>query len=362
MESFVPLLPWVIAAAALAVLAIALARRRGDPATAQRLDQLTAQQMALQGEMARQIQAQERALTGALHGRLDAMSQRMAENMEKTTKQTEGAIGAVRERLAAIDQAQKNITELSTKVVSLQDILSNKQARGAFGEIQLKDIVSQALPPAAYEFQAAIGDGRRVDCLIRMPNPPGSIPVDAKFPLEAYHLLRGAADEAARLQAARAFAVAVRKHIQDIAARYIVAGETAEAALMFLPSEAVYAELHANHPAVVAESYQSRVFIVSPTTLWATLNTMRAVLQDVKMREQAGAIQKEVGLLMQDVSRLDDRVGKFLTHLRQSDEDIRQIRISTEKIASRSERIKSLDLEDEPTPLAPPAPRLVREN
>ncbi|TAN59845.1 MAG: DNA recombination protein RmuC, partial [Magnetospirillum sp.] len=204
--------------------------------------------------------------------------------------------------------------------------------------------VKGVLPPSAYEFQAALGEGRRVDCLLKLPNPPGPIAVDAKFPLESYHALRNARDEAERVQAGRAFATAILKHVRDIAERYIVPGETAESALMFLPSEAVYAELHANFPDVVEKSYRAKVWIVSPTTLMATLNTVRAVLKDARMREQAGLIQKEVRLLLDDIVRLDDRVAALGKHFDQASEDIRQIRISTDKVTKRADRIEEVQM------------------
>ncbi|MFQ5466696.1 MAG: DNA recombination protein RmuC, partial [Kiloniellaceae bacterium] len=245
-----------------------------------------------------------------------------------------------------------------------QDILANKQARGAFGEIQLRDLVEAILPPSAYAFQETLSNNRRADCLLRLPNPPGPIAVDSKFPLESYYALRDAADEAATTLARRAFAGAVRKHIQDIAGRYIVPGDTAESALMFLPSEAVYAELHANFRDVVEESYRARVWIVSPTTLMATLNTIRAILRDVRMREQAGLIQIEVQTLLKDVERMDERVGNLQRHFEQAGEDVRQIRISSEKVSKRGERIAEVQMEDGDdgaAPLAPPKPHLVSD-
>ena len=230
-------------------------------------------------------------------------------------------------------------------MVGLQDVLSNKQARGAFGEVQMGDIVSAILPPSAYSLQATLTNGKRVDCLIRLPNPPGPIAIDSKFPLESYEALRAARDEAEKVSASRAFAAAVRIHVATICEKYIVPGETAESALMFLPSEAVYGELHANFRAVIEESYRARVWIVSPTTLMATLNTVRAVLKDVRMREQAGVIQQEVHTMLSDVARLDGRVAKLQRHFEQAGEDVRQIRISTEKVTKRAERITEMELE-----------------
>jgi DNA recombination protein RmuC len=344
-----------------AALAVAMLRRpKGDDRAAEEARQRTAEvaalqerlkamadsQAATQAQISEALRAQERQLGQAMDRRLGDFTKRVTERLNEQAQAQSTSLTDLRERLAVIDTAQKNITELSTQVVGLQDILSNKQARGAFGEVQLNDLVTSTLPPSAYEFQATLAGGRRADCLIRLPNPPGPICIDAKFPLESYKALRDAQDEAARVAAQRTFAADLRKHVRDIAEKYIVPGETAESALLFLPSEAVYAELHANFPNVVEESYRARVWIVSPTTLMATLNTVRAVLRDVRMREQAGVIQKEVHTMLQDVARLDERVGKLQRHFDQTGEDIRQIRISTDKVTRRGERIQELELEE----------------
>ena len=230
---------------------------------------------------------------------LSDMQDRMKDTLHGSSKQTTTSLAQLQERLTAIDKAQDNITRLSGDVLSLQDILSNKQTRGAFGEIQLYDILSKALPKDSYTRQARLSNDRRADCLIHLPNPPGPIVIDSKFPLEAYEALRAAESEPRLAEAVRAMRVAVRKHIKDIAERYILEGETADGALMFLPSEAVYAELHANFPDVVREGFAARVWIVSPTTCMATLNTMRAILKDARMREQAGAIRARAGPIAQ---------------------------------------------------------------
>jgi DNA recombination protein RmuC len=303
-----------------------------------------AMQAATQTGLAERLQLQERALTTALDERLSALSHRVSDRLQESTTITAQTLTDLRERLAAIDAAQKNITDLSSQVVDLQNVLSNKQARGAFGEIQLQDIVQSALPAAHYEFQAALGDGKRVDCLLKLPNPPGSIAVDAKFPLEAFRALRDARDDAAQVVARRDFSTAIRTHMRAIADKYIVPGETAESALMFLPSEAVYAELHANFAGLVDEAARLRVWIVSPTTLMATLTTIRAVLKDVRMREQAHVLQAKIGEMVKDVERLDDRVAKLQRHFEQGAEDVRQIRISTEKITRRGGEITDLEL------------------
>jgi len=310
-----------------AVLATVLLRRSG---------------LGTQSALADTVQRVEQSLREQERALASLVSDRLARSEETTGR----IVTDLRERLVKIDEAQKKIGELSTQVVSLQEVLSNKQARGAFGEVQLADLVSNALPPQAYEFQCMLSTGARVDCLLKLPNPPGSIGIDAKFPLESYHLLRAvpAGDAAGLASAQRAFQTAMRKHIGDIQGKYILPGETAESALMFLPSEAIYAELHANFPAVVEESYKARVWIVSPTTMMATLNTVRAVLKDVRMREQAGEIQKAVGLMLGDVRRLDDRVENLKKHFAQTEKDLREVDISASQITRRGERIQEIEL------------------
>ena len=317
-----------------------------------RLDQMAGAQAGTLAEMLARLQAQEGALAKLLEERLDQVASRVNETLEKTAKAQSTSLGELRERIARIDAAQANINELSSQVVSLNQILSNKQERGAFGEIQLQDLVRNVLPPSAYEFQAQIGAGRRVDCLLHLPMPPGPIAIDAKFPLESYKALRAASDEPQRQLAMRAFKGDMLKHIADIAEKYIVPGETAEQALLFLPSEAVYAELHANFGDVVEQSYRKRVFVVSPTTLWATLNTIRAVLKDVRMRELAGVVQKEVHVLLEDVRRLGERVDNLQRHFTDVNDDIRQIGISRDKVAKRAARIEALEFDEAGTAAA----------
>jgi DNA recombination protein RmuC len=283
------------------------------------------------------------------------MQERMRDTLHGTSKQTTASLTQLQERLAVIDKAQDNITKLSGDVLSLQDILSNKQTRGAFGEIQLNDIVSKALPADSYRLQATLSNGKRADCLIDLPNPPGPIVIDSKFPLEAYEALRRADTEAETAEAVRMMRTSVRAHIKAISEKYILEGETADGALMFLPSEAVYAELHANFPELVREGFTARVWIVSPTTCMATLNTMRAILKDARMREQAGAIRRELGLLHKDVERLGDRVGNLDRHFGQAAKDIADIKISADKAGRRAQRLDNFDFEE----LAPDADNVV---
>ena len=295
-----------------------------------------------------QQQMQDRLSDNALRSQraMTEMQERMRESLHGSSKQTTTSLTQLQERLAAIDKAQDNITKLSGDVLSLQDILSNKQMRGAFGEIQLRDIVGKALPNDSFSLQHTLSNGKRADCLIHLPNPPGPIVIDSKFPLEAYEALRSAKTEHALKQAVAQMKVAIKKHISDISEKYIIEGETADGALMFLPSEAVYAELHANFPELVRIGFDARVWIVSPTTCMATLNTMRAILKDARMREQAGAIRKELALLVTDVDRLGNRVGNLDRHFTQASKDIEEIKISADKAGKRAHRLDNFDFEE----------------
>jgi DNA recombination protein RmuC len=338
-----------VALAAAIVAGVLVMRRGGAVELSARISQIGEQHVVAQDKLAARMQEQERTLTAMLDKRLGEMTRKVGESLQKQSSESATTMGDLKARLAAINAAQANILKLSEEVVSLQDVLANKQARGAFGEVQLEDQVRDALPPSAYAFQAKLGNGRIVDCLLTLPNPPGPIAIDAKFPLEGYHAIRAANTDDERNTARKRLGADVLKHVTDIAERYILAGETADSALMFLPSEAVYAELHAELPAIVEKSHKARVYIVSPTTLMATLNTIRAVLKDTQMREQAGLILAEVGKIAEDVARLDDRVDRLQKHFRQADDDIRDIRISADKVTKRAARIEDMDLDESET-------------
>ncbi|WP_438959421.1 DNA recombination protein RmuC [Nereida sp.] len=328
----------------------------------QRVQMLSDGQQQLAGGLTHVSEAQAAAQANMLQlmeQRLQAVTVQMNENLSGTSRRTAQSLGELQQRLQAIDKAQDNITKLSGDVLSLQDILSNKQTRGAFGEIQLADIVSKALPSDSYTMQATLSNGKRADCLIHLPNPPGPIVVDAKFPLEAYEKLRSAATDWEVQDAARQLRQSVRAHIKAISEKYLIEGETADGALMFLPSEAVYAELHANFPEVVRDGFAARVWIVSPTTCMATLNTMRAILKDARMRAQAGAIRKELSMLFQDVERLGTRVENLDRHFGQAAKDVADIRISAEKAGRRARRLDAFDFEELETPEGPDAVPLV---
>ncbi|TRD22257.1 DNA recombination protein RmuC [Palleronia caenipelagi] len=287
------------------------------------------------------------------------MQEKMRETLHGQTQRTTTSLTQLQERLATIDKAQDNIQKLSGDVLSLQDILSNKQRRGMFGEIQLTDIVSKALPSDSYSLQTTLSNGKRADCMVHLPLPPGPIVIDAKFPLEAYEALAAAEGPADQERALKALGQAVRVHIKAISEKYIIEGETADSALMFLPSEAVYAELHARLPHIVREGFAARVWIVSPTTCMATLNTMRAVLKDARMREQAGEIRKALKLLHRDVELIGTRAAKLDTHLRQAGEDVSGILTASTRAGKRADRLDNFDFEElAPTDLPSEQPGL----
>jgi DNA recombination protein RmuC len=323
-----------------------------------RIQQIGDGQQQLAGGLHHVSEAQavsQTAMLQVMEHRLAEVQRQMTEALHGTSTRTARSLGELQQRLETIDKAQANIEKLSGNVLSLQDILSNKQTRGAFGEIQLHDIVQKALPKDAYTMQATLSNGKRADCLIHLPNPPGPIVIDAKFPLEAYEALRRADSLRLQQEAAQLMRAAVRAHIRAISEKYILEGETADGALMFLPSEAVYAELHANFPDLVREGFAAKVWIVSPTTCMATLNTMRAVLKDARMREQAGAIRKELSLLYSDVERLGARVENLDRHFGQAAKDIEEIKISSDKATKRARRLDNFDFEE----LAPDTPAKV---
>ena len=290
--------------------------------------------------------AQQSNMLKLMEARLAAVQEQMTLNLTTNAKTTANSLGELQQRLVTIDKAQDNIQKLSGDVLSLQDILANKQTRGAFGEIQLQDIVSKALPSDAYTWQATLPNGKRADCLIHLPNPPGPIVIDSKFPLEAYEALRNATTELDTRDAIKLMRASVKAHIKAISEKYILEGVTADGAIMFLPSEAVYAELHSNFPELIREGFEARVWIVSPTTCMATLNTMRAILKDARMREQAGAIRTALRQLHRDVELVVDRVDKLNTHFNQARKDIEGISTAAERAGKRATKLDNFDFEE----------------
>ena len=274
-----------------------------------------------------------------------AQERTLREMLTSQERNTTRSLSTLNERLAIIREAQKNIADLSEQVTGLRGILDNKQARGAFGEFQLEELVSNSLPSGAYQFQATLSNGKRADCLLKLPDPPGPTVIDSKFPLESYRRLIEAPDSNARKICRRQFAGDIATHLDAIAQKYIITGETSENALMFVPSESIYSEIHSHHEALVRKSYRSRVYIVSPSTLWATMNTMRAIFRDVHMREQADIIQNEVVRMLEDVGRLDHRIISLERTYSQMGEEFRKVRISTDKIIKRGAGIESLEFD-----------------
>lgn len=270
------------------------------------------------------------------------VEQRLAAGFDKTA----ATFAEVVRRLSLIDAAQQKITELSASVVSLQDILLDKRSRGVFGEVQLAALIRNVLPESHFSLQHKLSNGRIVDCLLLLPEPSGRIAVDAKFPLESYRMMHdteAAAPE--RALARRQFKQDVRKHIQDIAERYLIPGETADGAILFVPAEAVFAEIQAHHPEVVDLAHRARVWLVSPTTLWAVLNTARAILKDVALREQIDVIREHLLELSRDFDRFRQRMDALTRHIAQAHQDVQDVNVSARKISSRFERIERADPE-----------------
>lgn len=309
--------------------------------------------------MTEALTARQAELTQSLGQRLDSMTGRIGQTMTEQTRATHESLSKLQERLAVIDRAQNNIQSLTGQVVQLQAILSNKQTRGAFGQSRMEAIVADGLPAGAYEFQATLSNGSRPDCLIRMPNGAPILAIDAKFPLEAWHLIRDANGPEARKAAAQAFRRDIEVHIKAIADKYLITGETQETAFMFVPSESVFAEIHENFEAVVQKAHRARVVIVSPSLLMLSIQVVQALLKDARMREQAHLIQDEMVRLMADVNRLDERVRKLQGHFGQTAKDIDDILVSTAKVSKRGQRIEALEFvraaPEEPERVAAPA-------
>jgi DNA recombination protein RmuC len=287
-------------------------------------------------------------LTKAVEGRLEQISGKVTERLDEGFKKTNETFSNVMARLATIDEAQKKIDGLTSNVVSLQELLGDKRSRGAFGEVQLEHLIKNVLPVESYQLQATLSNGTRADCLLRLPEPTGTVAVDSKFPLENYHRMYGAdVGEAERVMAQRQFRVDVKKHIDAIAEKYIIPGETADGAVMFVPAEAVFAEIHAYQPEIVQYAMNKRVWIVSPTTMMAVLNTARAVIKDVETRHQVHIIKAALSRLSDEFRRFDARMEKLATHIRQAHEDAEQVRTTSEKITKRFVEIEHVRFEDE---------------
>jgi DNA recombination protein RmuC len=352
----------VVALGLLAWLAFRIAaieRKLKDPAAAlvplleeKHRAMLTDLHMGLtqQGDrLGRHLTDSSERLSAKIDQRLDQIAGKVDERLEEGFKKTNETFVSVMQRLATIDEAQKKIDSLTGSVVSLQELLGDKRSRGAFGEVQLEALVRNVLPPAAFEMQYTLSNGTRADCVLRLPPPTGLVPVDSKFPLENYHrMFDRDADPAERALARKQFRADVRKHVDDIAGKYIVAGETSDGAVMFIPAEAVFAEIHAYHAEVVEYANTKRVWIVSPTTLMAVLNTARAVLKDVETRRHIHVIKEELAKLSVDFGRFDERMRKLADHIRQAHQDAEDVQISSRKISQRFQQIEAAEIEEKP--------------
>jgi DNA recombination protein RmuC len=305
--------------------------------------------------MIRMLGDRQSQLQHAVNERLDSVSHRLGDSLEKTQQHTSANLQKLNERLAVIDSAQKNITALATQVSSLQSILGNKQQRGAFGQGRMEIIVRDGLPKSCYEFQYTLSNKLRPDCAVFLPDRRPLV-IDSKFPLEAVSAYRDAKTDDARRQAAARVRTDVLKHVADIAEKYLIPGETQDLAMMFVPSESVYAELHDGFDDIVQKAFRAKVVIVSPSLLMIAIHVIQQIQKDQRMREAASRIQAEVGHLIDDVRRMSERVAKLKQHFGQANEDVRQIAISTEKIEQRGDRIKDVDFEEDGVGNIIPAP------
>jgi DNA recombination protein RmuC len=356
--------------AMLLVIAIVIARGSGrsqaaamaQAIRADELEERVAQLLRVQAEAQGRIDAMGQSLAGrqaemarAVSERLDAVGHRVGQSMEQTTRHTAESLRALHERLGIIDNAHRNLTELTTQVTTLRDVLANKQARGAFGQARMEAIVQDGLPKGAYEFQHTLSTGKRPDCVVFLPDQR-PLCIDAKFPLESVTALREARSDEEKKQAAQRLRQDVMKHVGDIADKYLIAGETQDTALMFVPSESVYAEIHDGFDDVIQKAYRARVVLVSPSLLMLAIQVMQQIMKDARMRDAADQIRTEVIKLGDDLGRLRDRVLKLQKHFADVNEDVRQVLISADKIEKRAGRIEELDFSKSD---APEAPRLV---
>jgi DNA recombination protein RmuC len=316
---------------------------------ADELEERLSEVLKAQNEATGRVDAMGQALAGrqadmarAVSERLDSVTHRVGQSMEQTTRNTMESLSALHERLGIIDNAHKNLTDLTSQVTTLRDVLANKQSRGAFGQARMESIVKDGMPSGAYAFQHTLSSGKRPDCVIFLPDQR-PLCIDAKFPLEAVTALHDARSDDEKKYAAQRLRADVMKHVTDIAEKYLVAGETQDTALMFVPSESVYAEIHDGFDDIIQKAYRARVVLVSPSLLMLAIQVMQQILKDARMRDAADQIRTEVLNLGDDLTRLRDRVIKLQTHFGQANEDVRQILISADKIEKRAGRIEELD-------------------
>ncbi|MBU1978373.1 MAG: DNA recombination protein RmuC, partial [Gammaproteobacteria bacterium] len=323
---------------------------------AQSAEQVRANQELIQSTLrntTQQLTSAIESLTKSVDGRLEQISGKVTERLDEGFKKTNETFANVMARLATIDEAQKKIDGLTTNMVSLQELLGDKRSRGAFGEVQLEALVRNILPPSAYAFQQTLSNGNRVDCLLTLPEPTGNVAVDSKFPLENYHRMFAAElSEGDRAQALKQFKSDVKKHVDAISEKYIIPGETSDGAVMFVPAEAVFAEIHGHHQDdVVDYAMQKRVWIVSPTTMMAILNTARAVIKDVETRKQVHIIKDALSKLGKEFSRFDTRMKKLADHIRLAHEDAEEVHVTSQKISRRFAQIEHVQLDESGVPV-----------
>ncbi len=296
-------------------------------------------------DSAKELGARVELLTQTTENKLKEINQQVEKRLSDGFEKTNETFHDVIKRLALIDAAQQKITELSSNVVSLQEILNDKRSRGAFGEVQLSALIRNMIPEQHFSFQHLLSNQKRVDCMLFLPEPTGNIAIDAKFPLENYKLLSDVnLPESDRAQAERKFKLDIRKHIQDIAEKYIIAGETADGAVMFIPAEAIFAEIHAKHPDLVAMAQQAKIWIVSPTTMMAVLTTVRSVLKDAATKKQIHEIQKHLRMLASDFERFQGRMDSLAKNIAKAHSEVEQVHISSKKITSRFVQIEQAEL------------------
>jgi len=299
-----------------------------------------------------QLMASVESLTKTVDKRLQEITGKVHERLEEGFKKTNATFVSVMERLATIDEAQKKIDGLTTNMVSLQELLGDKRSRGAFGELQLEGLIKNILPPDSFSFQHTFKKGARADCVLFLPEPTGTVAVDSKFPMENYQkMFETGVSDGDKTKALKQFKLDVRKHYNDIAKKYIIPGETSDGAVMFIPAEAVFAEIHAYHPELIQEAMKLKVWLVSPTTLMAVLNTARAVLKDVETRKQVHIIKSELGKLGKEFERFDSRMKKLADNIRNAHEQAQDVHITSQKISRRFSQIERVELKDDPNAL-----------
>lgn len=311
--------------------------------------EMNRQQAELNGRlqtMAEILSTRQGDLARIMAERMDGLRQQVGAGLEQNVRQTNESLGKLQERLAVIDSAQKNLTELTGEVVTLKDVLANKQARGAYGQGRMEAIIRDGLPAAFFTFQPTLSTGKRPDCLVTLPGDGRGLVIDAKFPLESFTMLREARGDDAKKQASARVRADVGQHVKDIAERYFLPGETQDMALLFVPSEAIYADLHEHFDDVIQKAHRARVMIVSPSLLALAIQLMQSLVRDARMREEAQVIQSEVGKLLDDVRRLGERVDKLDNHFRQAQDDVSQIKTSAGKVTGRAEKIGALEFDD----------------